>query len=331
MKCKTEESLMYFNGNEPIFGKGVGSVGNAYIGLTEEERQHEKSEINNGIYAVALIGGTTSRGPSPIRKMLCNSHQCEKPLSLTPYHSGVWLCYSEIMDNLSFTENLNVAGFLRSMTLQDMDVLIAEGRLKNQKYEHLDMLCRTRWAEQQNAILTFFNLYWPLVESLQHTIVWKDRSTAFKVSVCRGNFVISLAVLNKVLSLTLLLPKILQASCSDLLQCCDKLNSGSGGLNLGTKTLHGDLIPPSRNIFKQMNRSNIRNKTTSTDGVDTFMQNYDESIKKFHGYLLKIYRRLKLPISALDALALYPKSYYQNVSLPLQIFASATAERSYTA
>ncbi|KRZ89519.1 hypothetical protein T08_9589 [Trichinella sp. T8] len=212
--------------------------------------------------------------------MLCNSHQCEKPLSLTPYHSGVWLCYSEIMDNLSFTENLNVAGFLRSMTLQDMDVvqtkqsysrihsyrnimaihyntmvkcsfkratafktfiekLIAEGRFKNQKYEHLDMLCRTRWAEQQNAILTFFNLYWPLVESLQHTIVWKDRSTAFKaeqlrVSVCRGNFVISLAVLNKVLSLTLLLPKILQASCFDLLQCCDKLNSGSGGLNLGS-------------------------------------------------------------------------------------------------
>ncbi|KRZ51567.1 hypothetical protein T02_536 [Trichinella nativa] len=304
----------------------VGSVGNAYIGLTEEERQHE----------IALIGGTTSRGPSPIRKMLYNSHQCEKPLSLTPYHSGVWLCYSEIMDNLPFTENLNVAGFLRSMTLQDMDVLIAEGRLKNQKYGHLDMLCRTRWAEQQNAILTFFNLYWPLVESLQHTIVWKDRSTAFKaeqlrVSVCRGNFVISLAVLNKVLSLTLLLPKILQASCFDLLQCCDKLNSGSGGLNLGTKTLHGDLISPSRNIFKQMNRSNIRNKTTSTDGVDTFMQNYDESIKKFHGYLLKIYRRLKLPINGLDALALYPKSYYLNVSLPLQIITSATAERSYTA
>ncbi|KRY06936.1 hypothetical protein T12_12775 [Trichinella patagoniensis] len=310
----------------------VGSVGNAYIGLTEEERQHE----------IALILGTTSRGPSPIRKMLCNSHQCEKPLLLTPYHSGVWLCYSEIMDNLSFTENLNVAGFLRSMTLQDMDVkLIAEGRLKNQKYGHLDMLCRTRWAEQQNAILTFFNLYWPLVESLQHTIAWKDRSTAFKaeqllVSICRGIFVISLAVLNKVLSLTLLLPKILQASCFDLLQCCDKLNSGSGGLNLGTKTLYGDLIPPSRNIFKQMNRSNIRNKSTSTDGVDTFMQNldfdqYDESIKKFYGYLLKIYRRLKLPISALDALALYPKSYYLNVSLPLQIFASATAERSYTA
>ncbi|KRX52277.1 hypothetical protein T09_11075 [Trichinella sp. T9] len=331
MKCKTEESLMYFNGNEPIFGKGVGSVGNAYIGLTEEERQHE----------IALIGGTTSRGPSPIRKMLCNSHQCEKPLSLTPYHSGVWLCYSEIMDNLSFTENLNVAGFLRSMTLQDMDVLIAEGRLKNQKYEHLDMLCRTRWAEQQNAILTFFNLYWPLVESLQHTIVWKDRSTAFKaeqlrVSVCRGSFVLSLAVLNKVLSLTLLLPKILQASCFDLLQCCDKLNSGSGGLNLGTKTLHGDLIPPSRNIFKQMNRSNIRNKTTSTDGVDTFMQNclYTSILISMMNPLknsMVIYRRLKLPISALDALALYPKSYYLNVSLPLQIFTSATAERSYTA
>ncbi|KRX13381.1 hypothetical protein T07_8657 [Trichinella nelsoni] len=58
---------------------------------------------------------------------------------------------------------------------------------------------------------------------------------------------------------------------------------------------------------------------------------YDKSIKKFHDHLLKIYRRLKLPISALDALAECPKSYYLNVSLPLQIFALATAERSYTA
>ncbi|KRX52281.1 hypothetical protein T09_8468 [Trichinella sp. T9] len=40
---------------------------------------------------------------------------------------------------------------------------------------------------------------------------------------------------------------------------------------------------------------------------------------------------LRLPINGLDALALYPKSYYLNVSLPLQISASATAERSYTA
>ncbi|KRX12478.1 hypothetical protein T07_3709 [Trichinella nelsoni] len=141
------------------------------------------------------------------------------------------------MDTLPFTKNLNVAGFLRSMTLQDMDVvqtkqsysrihsyrntmaihcnimvnamarkvslvfrcsfkratafktftekLIAEGRLKDQKYGHLDVLCRTRWIEQQNAILTFFNLYWPLVESLQHMIAWKDRSADFKAEQLR--------------------------------------------------------------------------------------------------------------------------------------------------
>ncbi|KRX13616.1 hypothetical protein T07_11149 [Trichinella nelsoni] len=98
------------------------------------------------------------------------------------------------------------------------------------------------------------------------------------------------------------------------------------------KTLYGDLIPLPRDIFRQMNRSNIPNKNTLTD-VPLYLDfdQYEKFIKKFHGHLLKIYRRLKLPISALDALALYPKSYYLNVSLPLQIFASATAERSYTA
>ncbi|KRY38101.1 conserved hypothetical protein [Trichinella spiralis] len=191
--------MRYFNGNEPIFGKGVGSVGNAYIGLTEEERQHE------------------------------SRRHCFR-------------CISLILKFWKFILIRNIQGApLKRATafITFTEKLIAEGRLKNQKYGHLDMLCRTRWVEQQNAILTFFSLYWLLVEGLQHMVAWKDRSAAFKaeqlrVSVCRGIFVISLAVLKKGLSLTLLLPKILQASCFDLLQCCDKLNSGSGGLNSGS-------------------------------------------------------------------------------------------------
>ncbi|KRY27012.1 hypothetical protein T01_1189, partial [Trichinella spiralis] len=141
---------------------------------------------------------------------------------------------------------------VRPTALKALEKLIAECRLKNQKYGYLDMLCGTRWVICTSGNTTAL----PLMQS-----------------TCRGSFVISLTALNKVLLLILLLPKILQASCFDPLQCCDKLNSGSGGLNSGTKTLYGDLIPPSRNIFKQMNRSNIRNKNSSTDGVDTFMQN----------------------------------------------------------
>ncbi|KRX39221.1 hypothetical protein T09_13578 [Trichinella sp. T9] len=62
------------------------------------------------------------------------------------------------------------------------------------------------------------HFYQPLVDSLQHITEWKDSSAASKaeqlrVAVCRGSFVLSLAVLNKVLALSLPLSKSLQDSC----------------------------------------------------------------------------------------------------------------------
>ncbi|KRX35455.1 hypothetical protein T05_13268 [Trichinella murrelli] len=66
------------------------------------------------------------------------------------------------------------------------------------------------------------HLYQPLVDSLQHITEWKDSSAASKaeqlrVAVCRGSFVLSLAVLNKVLALALPLSKSLQDSCLEVL------------------------------------------------------------------------------------------------------------------
>ncbi|KRZ82360.1 hypothetical protein T08_15517 [Trichinella sp. T8] len=62
------------------------------------------------------------------------------------------------------------------------------------------------------------HFYQPLIDSLQHITEWKDSSAASKaeqlrVAVCRGSFVLSLAVLNKVLALSLPLSKSLQDSC----------------------------------------------------------------------------------------------------------------------
>ncbi|KRZ13443.1 hypothetical protein T11_15697 [Trichinella zimbabwensis] len=132
--------------------------------------------------------------------------------------------------------------FKRSTALKTfIEKQIAESTLKNQKYSHLKMLYEIRWVEQHNAVLTFFNLYRPLVETLQH--ITSGRTAALPLKQCSYelHFIISLAVLTKVLSLTLPLSKNLQDSRLDLLQYCDE----------------GDLIFLPRNISRQMNRSNF--------------------------------------------------------------------------
>ncbi|KRY41362.1 hypothetical protein T01_2365 [Trichinella spiralis] len=57
------------------------------------------------------------------------------------------------------------------------------------------MLCETRWVERYNAVLTFFNVHRPLVETSQHVTEWKDGNVAFnaeqlRVTVCQGSFII---------------------------------------------------------------------------------------------------------------------------------------------
>ncbi|XP_003373541.1 conserved hypothetical protein [Trichinella spiralis] len=79
--------------------------------------------------------------------------------------------------------------------------------------------------------------YRPLVDSSQHITEWKDSSVASKaeqlrVAVCRGSFVLSLAVLSKVLALALPLSKSFQDSCLEvfsMLRQCEFYKNG--GLN----------------------------------------------------------------------------------------------------
>ncbi|KRZ56572.1 hypothetical protein T02_1568 [Trichinella nativa] len=57
------------------------------------------------------------------------------------------------------------------------------------------MLCETRCVERYNAVLTFFNVHRPLVETSQHITEWKDGNAAsnaeqLRVAVCQGSFVI---------------------------------------------------------------------------------------------------------------------------------------------
>ncbi|KRY32370.1 hypothetical protein T01_5732 [Trichinella spiralis] len=105
--------------------------------------------------------------------------------------------------------------------------------------------------------------YRPLVDSLQHITEWKDSSVASKaeqlrVAVCRGSFVLSLAVLSKVLALALPLSKSFQDSCLEIWEAAEKL--------------YGDLIPLPRNISRQINRSidPKENGILPIDGVENF-------------------------------------------------------------
>ncbi|KRX26307.1 hypothetical protein T07_14211 [Trichinella nelsoni] len=222
------------------------SVRNAYIGLTEEKRQHVNC----------------------ILKRLCNSHLRKKPFSLTAkltvaryrrsmttqdrdvvetkqsrihFHRKMhrllrtlWSNSSATMNALAIIQRLIVDlimpflltilhcfgvilevglfllwSFKRFTALKTfIEKLIAESTLKNQKYGHLGTLCETRCA----------------INSLQLITEWNDSSAAWKAeqlqdAVCRSSIVLSLAVLNKVLSLTLPLSTPLQESRLDVLQC----------------------------------------------------------------------------------------------------------------
>ncbi|KRY08041.1 hypothetical protein T12_4999, partial [Trichinella patagoniensis] len=157
-------------------------VGNAYVALIEKERHRHQ-----------LSSSLISTIDESRRYRYC-------------INKADIFAYSLLQKNAPLTTlwpNSNTARSFRGPTaLKASEKLSAEGRLKNQKYGHLGMLCGTR---------TLGLIYSDVVKK--------------------------------------------------------------GILEEWPKTLYGDLIPLPRNIFKQMSRTNIRNKNTSTDGVNTFMQN----------------------------------------------------------
>ncbi|KRX85412.1 hypothetical protein T06_15361 [Trichinella sp. T6] len=137
---------------------------------------------------------------------------------------------------------LTVDRYLRLMTTQDRDVVETKQSYSCIHFHRkMHRLLRTLWSNsnaEMNALgiiqrlaaepkirpplhalwNEMGHLYQPLVDSLQHITEWKDSSAASKaeqlrVAVCRGSFVLSLAVLNKVLALALPLSKSFQDSC----------------------------------------------------------------------------------------------------------------------
>ena len=116
-----------------------------------------------------------------------------------------------------------VADFFNSSSVSCKKLTDAMERFEDTKKEKIKIPCATRWVEKQEAVHTFFIVYSVIVEQLQlETMAGRSsrRSTdaqALLDSITRGQFVVGLAILNSVMTVTKRLSKVLQSSTNDLM------------------------------------------------------------------------------------------------------------------
>ncbi|KRX54199.1 hypothetical protein T09_8524 [Trichinella sp. T9] len=147
-------------------------VRNAYIGLTEEERQH--------VTVAKYLRSMTTQDRDVVETKQSRIHF---PRKMDWLLTTLWSNSSAAMNALAIIQTiLNCFGvilevglfllwsFKRFTALQTfIEKLIAEGTFKNQKYGHLDTLCETRWD----------------INSLQLITEWNDSSAASKAEQLR--------------------------------------------------------------------------------------------------------------------------------------------------
>ncbi|KRZ91080.1 hypothetical protein T08_9308 [Trichinella sp. T8] len=100
------------------------SVRNAYIGLTEEERQH--------VTVAKYLRSMTTQDRDVVETKQSRIHF---PRKIDWLLTTLWSNSSAAMNALEIIQ-----------IVEDAKKLAKKGTLKNQKYGHLDTLCETRWA-----------------------------------------------------------------------------------------------------------------------------------------------------------------------------------------
>ena len=141
----------------------------------------------------------------------------------------------------------------------------------------LRQLCETRWVERHDAILTFVELFNPLVTCLKSCLdLDKDTSTSAQLllnSMAKPEFIVATCVMNQVLAVTKPLSVHLQKTGIDVMKamslvdeivaCLDEMRSSDGSFAIVWKMaeslaeiVESDLKQP-RIVAKQRNRVNV--------------------------------------------------------------------------
>ncbi len=102
--------------------------------------------------------------------------------------------------------------------------------LPGHRTTRLKKLCTTRWVERHDAVITFVELLYSVVKSLEEIEHNHDKEASIKArslsnSICDFKFLVALFVLNKFSTLLLPISCYLQSPDIDLMECCSQVKS----------------------------------------------------------------------------------------------------------
>lgn len=150
-------------------------------------------------------------------------------------------CFSHSL-NLAISNSTNVQdirnciGIVEKLytffeTPKRKDVLqskIEESACKSKRHG-LKQMCPTRWVERHDSIMIMVELLEPVFQALEQISDWEDRDTSASAnlllnSIRQPNFLISLLILEKLLSYSLPLSRLLQSTTIDLSLALNHVN-----------------------------------------------------------------------------------------------------------
>uniref|UniRef100_A0A6P7FQU3 52 kDa repressor of the inhibitor of the protein kinase-like n=1 Tax=Diabrotica virgifera virgifera TaxID=50390 RepID=A0A6P7FQU3_DIAVI len=140
----------------------------------------------------------------------CSSHCLNLCLSDASKIPCVRNCLSTISEVCSFFR----ASAKRTKVLRD--ALSAAGKDNST----LHSASETRWVERHDAVSVFQESFECIVGALEKVIEWGDehgsKASSFHACLCKFDFIITLTIMNKMMSLTYIVSKYLQKESIDL-------------------------------------------------------------------------------------------------------------------
>ncbi|XP_031338364.1 52 kDa repressor of the inhibitor of the protein kinase-like isoform X1 [Photinus pyralis] len=153
----------------------------------------------------------------------------EQPLALYThcFSHSLNLCISKSCEIPAIRNMMGILGsvstFLSASAKRTalLEKTIQESDLKDTRKRKLKALCSTRWVERHESVLTFQQLFQPIVDTLEqlendHDPNTSSKAAMFSSSLKRSDFIVSMGVAAYCLSFTLNLSKNLQSVDQDL-------------------------------------------------------------------------------------------------------------------
>ncbi|KAE9522168.1 hypothetical protein AGLY_017428, partial [Aphis glycines] len=176
--------------------------------------------LGQGYYGAASMSGNFKG----VQSVICEKHLAALFIHCSARSLNLVLAHSS---NIHYIRNCigpikSVGNFIKISAKRTELLKIKLKNLFPKKWTKLTSMCETRWVENHDGIIRFFDIYKPIVDTLDKFQLFHDTETSSKAlnlyrSIITNEFVISLVTANTLFSLTLpSLYKSLQSVTCDL-------------------------------------------------------------------------------------------------------------------